>query len=871
MNLEREIRILQRLTNPIGAIHLVDSFRDDGFDVEHESTLVTIYPNNIRSIENLITGTIIVERKVERNEERSSHRTHKFVTSNEYPLESKDIETLEPTNKVYRIRHLIRNIASKVLDSTGYRRHQQLPILDLHVTTRTIIGQKISQSVSVEIESNVTLTSTYQDTIVQNILQRHNGWRVPNIHSMVTNAYNDIVEVGLIHPGILQKPYDIGWQDITYKNLIERRHAITFKADGIRTLLALTSQGTFLVTSNLDLMPLNDIPWSMGTTILDGEFVGPSTLWLFDALVINGENIMAQGLESRRDQMELILSEIENIRVKGSSLGIVGNLQVKVKPQTIPTDPSTFFQAVENMITMPLMPTDGIILTGIDQAYSQSVYKWKPSTLMSVDFFILPGPVLATMTPDGLLSHPELKPTIPEGVIGTVGEFKWDGNNLWSYVRPRFDKATPNAERVYQAIEHLHKDPITKEAITGKSLRLMRKYHNRVKRQIYAYMASKGVGTLIDIGSGKGGDLPSWKEHSLDVVAIEPNETNVQDLISRARSMGAVIEGVDPYYILGEDWSTRLYHESVERWLSHRSSSELPSHALTLFNVATFLGPETLSILSQDVVRDDGIIVIMVMDGKILEEMFLGPDAKISDPNLVDIRRIQCTSASRFGDLGCISIRLIDSATVTTAQIEGLVDVEAMIKVLRDSGWVPDLDIFLDRELLLGPEEAAYSRAQRLLVLKPLVHPTTIVRSTITPLARGQNEGLDTPWGQVVRIGVPGPGIHLGLPYQFISFIHSLLQATDGHYQRLDPVSKAMYALPFITQRRIPLTTRPIYLIPYSSWDMVTSDREGQIIVYPALSPQIVRSSGIVLLQLDPTTWEPLAKRTPEGSLTYIW
>ncbi len=885
MNVEREIRISQDLTHPAGAMHLVNSLKAQGKNMEYESTLITLYPEGFRSVRNLaIDDPGYVERKVTQRELFSSDRAYKFVISNESRMNLQSIDGLEPTSKVYRVRHIFRDFYR--VESRPRGRGDMPMRLDLHVTMRSIIGDRIAQATSIEIESNVDLVGSIQDQIVHDVLRLHNGWAVPGLVNVVSNVRHAIQDIGLDSPARLQRPYDITWPDITHKNLIERRHAITFKADGIRMLLALTPWGTFLITGNLDLIPLNGHPWSRRMTILDGELVA-QTLWLFDALMVEGVNLMIQDLEARRTRMESLVrslgpSELA-LQVMGSPFNLGQRLGIEIKPQIIPTDPTTFFQGIESMISFPQqrgIPTDGLILTGVEQTYNQQVYKWKPSNLMSVDFFILPGSILATLDIRGLLPHPELKAIVPEGLTGTVGEFQWQGNigvegmpisqGQWIYIKSRPDKATPNAERVYQAIQRLHQDPITLDVLEGRSLRLMRKYHNRVKRQVYAYLASKGVGTLVDVGSGKGGDLGSWKEHDLDVTAIEPNKINAQELIARAQSMDAHIEvnrGVTD--IVGDDWHVELYQEPVEQWIQRYLPGHIPDHALTMFNVATFLGPKIMCILAQDAVREDGIIVIMVIDGKVLSSEFLDPEPTIRDPRLVQVRRVPCPSGDRFGNLGCIGIRLVDSATVAQEQIEGLVDVEAMLEILKGCGWVSDLDTFLDKELLLGPEEAAYSRSQRLLILKPHVIPTATIRPIFTPLPRGQTLDVDSPWGLVTRVGIVGQAIRTDSGR--ISFLHALLQAIDPQYRRLDPITKTMYVSSLVTQGRIPTVQSPIYLIPSMSWDMTSIDPNGRVITYPSLNPQISRPPGIVLLQLNRDSWEPLAKKNIDGSLLYIW
>jgi hypothetical protein len=93
---------------------------------------------------------------------------------------------------------------------------------------------------------------------------------------------------------------------------------------------------------------------------------------------------------------------------------------------------------------------------------------------------------------------------------GTIVEFGWDYNRGSLYMhKVRLDKRSPNRiDIVLDVWADIH-NPISKEIISGETFTFLRKYHNRIKRNLYneALSMAKSDKTLLDIGSGRGGDV----------------------------------------------------------------------------------------------------------------------------------------------------------------------------------------------------------------------------------------------------------------------------------------------------------------------------------------------------------------------------
>ena len=66
---------------------------------------------------------------------------------------------------------------------------------------------------------------------------------------------------------------------------------------------------------------------------------------------------------------------------------------------------------------------------------------------------------------------------------------------------------------------------------SGRGFYLMRKYHNKVKRQLIIRANDKGA-KILDVGTGQGGDLNKWKRAS-HVFCVEPSKEATEEMQSR--------------------------------------------------------------------------------------------------------------------------------------------------------------------------------------------------------------------------------------------------------------------------------------------------------------------------------------------------
>ena len=224
---------------------------------------------------------------------------------------------------------------------------------------------------------------------------------------------------------------------------------------------------------------------------------------------------------------------------------------------------------------------DGLILQNGDSIYiNNETYKWKPVDKVTIDFRLIKN--LTKTTKDSLVydlfvmenssatgktvyrqfdaknSTSEIKFDLRNGFIHMfdgvpvdvnlldrkVVECKWDGRDFIGY-RFREDKmGFPNKINVaYDNWNDIH-NPITTLTMQGSDMKIMRSAHNLVKTNMLNAFVNGGL--LVDIGSGRGGDIHKWvnllnSKAIAGVVCIEPNSENINGengLVDRIKNTG---------------------------------------------------------------------------------------------------------------------------------------------------------------------------------------------------------------------------------------------------------------------------------------------------------------------------------------------
>jgi len=128
--------------------------------------------------------------------------------------------------------------------------------------------------------------------------------------------------------------------------------------------------------------------------------------------------------------------------------------------------------------------------------------------------------------------------TIDETLNNKIIEFEWIKENDTIILQPRKyrkDKNNPNQKIIAEDVWEDIMDPILIEDLIGDTPELAIKYHNKIKQNLYYQtgLEFKRNYNLLDIGSGRGGDIGKWLKFNGNIIAVEPYKVNRDDLIKR--------------------------------------------------------------------------------------------------------------------------------------------------------------------------------------------------------------------------------------------------------------------------------------------------------------------------------------------------
>lgn len=350
----------------------------------------------------------------------------------------------------------------------------------------------------------------------------------------------------------ISRPRDMTFHDLVGKGILQG-YVAGVKASGELKYLITHEKESWIVFPNKEDIYLgNDI--FPDESIFVGEFISDLNLFLiFDVLCFDKENT------SNKNYLDRIKYAEEVYKHKTKISTEIGILYVQVKDYVyLGKTSETFYEAMNKILDIANenkdYENDGIIFTPNESGYItegqgkkfssldklKDVVKHKPIELLSIDLlytdhklFAQPNIMVYDFRADNENAKIifELKGNYKYGDIIEFFPTKEDDKIKYLSDRTREDKETPNSYYIFEDHQRIFSDPITKDTLRGKNTKLMFKYHNRIKKEIYGN--KKGV--LIDFGSGKGGDIAKWKNFS-HILAIEPNEEYLEEFRKRLNS-----------------------------------------------------------------------------------------------------------------------------------------------------------------------------------------------------------------------------------------------------------------------------------------------------------------------------------------------
>jgi hypothetical protein len=327
-------------------------------------------------------------------------------------------------------------------------------------------------------------------------------------------------------------------------------YQITVKLDGIRRFLLFDAANIYACNPPLGVKKLNLSFPELSGTLLDAEEY-EDIYNVFDILFFKGRDVRTENLETR-------LSYIKDT--------VVGKFPRKIELKKFYDGSGDFYKAVKeafNEYDKSKRKVDGLIFQPFTTYREKNVphaRKWKPSSLLTIDFklgstqthniytlnVIDKGKIVPFMgskiNPTDIHTVEIKSSQLGPGYLfvdGLIVECRWNyEKTIFEVLRVRNDRGGfPNGVRTADDIWNDILDPFSKDTLEGKDLLLMRRFHNLVKAQFLQDTLKKGD-TIMDWGSGRGGDLSKWAKLQLQkIFIVEPNKENLSILQERHNQM----------------------------------------------------------------------------------------------------------------------------------------------------------------------------------------------------------------------------------------------------------------------------------------------------------------------------------------------
>lgn len=326
----------------------------------------------------------------------------------------------------------------------------------------------------------------------------------------------------------------------------EAGYVATPKADGVRKLLFFYERGVYTIElrrrGEFNIEFVCTTPGLVPTAIIDSEKIEDRFL-CFD-LIYFEKRVEEEDYLRRLKMLDTFFRQISPL-LRSLPVKIEKKMVMVLYTKTPDSPTQNFFDKVNALLSTPIdYPVDGIIFTPIRvpfdrlrisenpdlRLYPESC-KWKFPEMLSIDF-VYRDRKLYSRVRDELIPFEAPSFSFEKNVDFDSFEDVRDGDIIevkasftsdpikLIYSRHRPDKFKPNGIVTAKIVWKNMLDPLTVDTISGKNFYLVRKYHNSIKRELLQYTNSGSL--LLDIGSGRGGDLSKFNNFS-KILCIEPN------------------------------------------------------------------------------------------------------------------------------------------------------------------------------------------------------------------------------------------------------------------------------------------------------------------------------------------------------------
>lgn len=705
--------------------------------------------------------------------------------------------------------------------------------------------------------------------------------------------------------GTVARARDLKIEDITSNGII-KDYAVSVKADGEYKFLIFHSSGVWLVYPKMDIMRLGDISDNMPQdTIIAGELIKKENMKTnnmvldseyiyvpFDITVNDGDATMNRSYADRIEILKSVLKENTYLKVGGvNKIFIMNKMYYKIT--SVETFYSSMNKVMKERLNVPYKE-DGIMITPIRSGYTPSglsrpfrervldrytdICKWKPEKMLTIDFLYefngehiiktKSGDIVDLKSFDLYKKFKFIDLEKLKTRSGSIVEFKpiekQEDIVVLKPERIREDKIFPNDFYLVDNLYGLIMNPITERTLLGENTTLMRKFHNKIKRNIFNSVPNGSI--LIDIGSGKGGDITKWSKFS-SVLAVEPNQIYVKELERRLREYKQE-DKVEILNTHGEDTDSIIsaLKDFLPEDLEGKKVFISFMFSLSFFwESETRLGAlaKTINYINKIVEKRDGDkceLLFVTLDGKRLNTIF----DKYNNSKTTDYRNVDLNTISMYNKRGNteLKISIDDSKTVKESQIEYFVYMEQLFekinykylsKMFADSEAekliLSDSELIYSSAVIYGMATASYEKIAQTPSNRLPVSTTSGIEQNGKIFMKGDDEFEFMPHiGKgIYRVATIDNGI---------SIVHSVLKLISKEYLDEDANKRHERANDFVRKVNYKISPRNIAKVTNYSINIINYSNIDRIQSGPRSIFLYINRDG---------TYEPLVKKLKNG------
>lgn len=573
INLEIEARFLNIDEYTYNKILNIISSKEN-IKSNKENTKITIYKDSdIRKVENIDNGNTYYEEK--KPLYKDFHQNIKFNVSREIKKQLTEEDLI-----VKQLRERNRTkfyLYDLIIDFTI--------IKNLDITDFNIIDYKYEIEIEKNNDNkNLNTFFNFIEFINKKIYNKDENNIIRFVNKILTNDNNESRDNNLLNEYI-SKPRDIKLKDLVDEGILcinpsdssessdlknlkdsknsKRGYTVSVKADGVQKFLVIYNNDFYFVMYK-SVEKLNDSKIKIDDeffnnykkiefSIFIGELLEDKRFLPYDCICFNRKNVSKYDYLTRYNYVEKLLKfnkeikKLTNINIVKKDIFVLGKTSISFY--------ENFKKCCDNHYSYE---TDGFIFTPIDHEYLceaqnknaymrnlvdyDDVCKYKPINRMSIDFYVdmefklmsyntynkkytvFEGSKENRFDYNVNVVYNKFKKEDLKGKIVEYQYYDKDENNniLLEPTRIREDKVIANKIEVATIDWDLINNPIDISTFRGEDVRLMRYYHNDIKREIFSWCED---GYLIDIGGGNGGDIDKWKNSKLKkILSFEPND-----------------------------------------------------------------------------------------------------------------------------------------------------------------------------------------------------------------------------------------------------------------------------------------------------------------------------------------------------------